>query len=102
MGVVPNSPPGRVPPEIEQVVQLLLEWAESGEHLPDAGPAAFALAEQHGLADAFQFAEQREHAGEQVDADLVAGDVVDRAEGDDVRVLGLTEPGFKEQAALHT
>jgi hypothetical protein len=84
-----------------------------------AGSGATALAgvEQDGFADALQVGRQRghrqwqagagglaahqvghdqgQHAGEEVDADLVAGEVADRCEGHHVRVFGLAERGFE-------
>ncbi|WP_239341785.1 hypothetical protein [Frankia sp. CiP3] len=113
-----------MPLKIEQVVELRWDRAYAGDHVAGAGLAAFALVDQHGLADLLQLAERGRHreglacafglaaypvgdregeqAGEPVDPDRVGGDVADRGDGDDVQVCGLAEPGLTERAARRT
>ena len=66
--------------------------------MPRARPAVRAptWAGRRGWLRGHQLGEgEGEHAGEQVHADLVVGEVADRGERHHVRVLGLAEPGFE-------
>src|SRR5580658_5829426 len=51
-GVLPASASGSVAGEAEDAGEFVLDGAGLGEHAVGSGPAAVALAEQHGLADA--------------------------------------------------
>ena len=104
---------GGVGVEAEEVVEALLGGVDLGEHAPGAGPAPFALVEQHGLLDAGEGAEQfpyahvepvavgfadhepgdgqGEHAVEDVDPDLLVGPVEHGREGHDLGVFHLAE-----------
>src|SRR5258708_17052492 len=114
--VLPMSAPGGVAVEPEDLYELVLDGGGVGEHAVGPGPATVAGVEQDGLADAGQFAEQGadgqvqsglggaaahevgelegEHAGEDVDADVVLGPVEHRAEGGDAGVFHLPEGGL--------
>src|SRR5258707_2993384 len=110
------SSSGSVPVKAEDAGELVLDGGGVGEHAVGPGPAPVAGVEQDGLADAGQFAEQGadgqvqsglggaaahevgelegEHAGEDVDADVVLGPVEHRAEGGDAGVFHLPEGGL--------
>ena len=112
-GVLPISASGGVAGEAEDGGELVLDCAGFGEHAVGSGPAAVAMVEQDGLADAGeltqQFADghpqsgaggakahevgdlQGQDAGEDVDADVVLGPVVHRGERHHVRVFHLPE-----------
>src|SRR5258708_16099738 len=107
------SSSGSVPVKAEDAGELVLDGGGVGEHAVGPGPAPVAGVEQDGLADAVQFAEQGadgqvqsglggaaahavgelegEHAGEDVDADVVLGPVDHRAEGADARAFHLPQ-----------
>src|SRR5258708_4693016 len=110
------SSSGSVPVKAEDAGELVLDGGGVGEHAVGPGPAPVAGVEEDGLADAGQFAEQGadgqvqsglggaaahevgelegEHAGEDVDADVVLGPVEHRAEGGDAGVFHLPEGGL--------
>src|SRR5258708_15044554 len=114
-GVLPMSSSGSVPVKAEDAGELVLDGGGVGEHAVGPGPAPVAGVEQDGLADAGQFAEQgadgqvqsglggaaahdvveleAEHAGEDVDGDVVLGPVEQRAEGGDAAGWPLPEGG---------
>src|ERR1017187_4813773 len=105
--------PGCLPAQFEDLVELLLLTGELGGHAPGPGASPGGWGDQHGLADAGALAEQLadaqvqagvlgfaahqvgdlegKHAGDGVDADVVLGAVVHRAEGDDAGVFHLPE-----------
>ena len=98
--VLPMSASGGVTGEAEDLGELVLDRAGFGEHAVGSGPAAVAVVEQDGLADAGEFAQQfadgqvqpglagasphevgdlqGQDAGEDVDTDVVLGPVVHR------------------------
>ena len=100
----------------EDAGELVLDGGGVGEHAVGPGPAPDAGVEQDGLADAGQFAGQSagrqvqsglggaaahevgelegEHAGEDVDDDVVLGPVEHRAEGGGAGVFHLPEGGL--------
>jgi hypothetical protein len=103
--------------DAEQVGELVLGGVHVGEQSLGSGTAfAAVVVEQDGFADAGEFGEeftygqvqagvfgvaahevgdgQREHAVEEVDADLLVGPVVHGAERHDVRVFELAEAGL--------
>ncbi len=114
--VLPMSASGGVAVEPEDLDELVLDGGGVGEHAVGPGPAAVAGVEQDGLADAGELAEQGadgqvqsgaggaaahevgelegEHAGEDVDADVVLGPVEHWAEGGGARVFHLPEGGL--------
>src|SRR6266702_4780623 len=114
--VLPMSAPGGVAVEPEGLDELVLDGGGVGEHAVGPGPAAVAGVEQDGFADAGQLGEQGahgqvqpgaggaaahevgelegEHAGEDVDADVVLGPVEHRAEGGGAGVFHLPEGGL--------
>jgi len=110
------SASGGVPVKAEDAGELVLDGGGVGEHAVGPGPAPDAGVEQDGLADAGQFAGQSagrqvqsgpggaaahevgelegEHAGDDVDDDVVLGPVEHRAEGGGAGVFHLPEGGF--------